>query len=285
MRGAAEPGRREHRKRPRRAGGGLFAAGALIVTTAVLLAAAAPWLAPHDPTATVVARYAGPRPPGGEFLLGTDSLGRDVLSRLLFGARICLVVAVAATAITMAIGVPIGIAAGYFGGGVDAVLMRAVEVAMALPTLLLAIAVATLFEPSLGAVLVVIGIVNWTGVARAVRASALALREAEFVVAARAMGASHGRVIGRHLLPGLWPIVIALAALTTASAILIDAGLSYLGLGAPLPTPSWGRMISEAQAYLHVAPWLMLLPGGAIATLVVGFNLMGHGLVSRWEGR
>jgi peptide/nickel transport system permease protein len=268
-------------RRPR--GTGLLAAGAFVVGAIVALAVAAPILAPDNPSITVVPHYTGPLPPGGEHLLGTDTLGRDVLSRLLYGARISLTVGVAATAVTMAIGIPIGIAAGYFGGLADACLMRAIEVAMTLPTLLLAIAVATLFQPSLSSVLLVIGIVNWAGLARTVRGGTLALRGAEFVTAARTLGASHPRIIARHLLPGLLPMIAALAALTTASAILIDAGLSYLGLGVPLPSPSWGRMISEAQAYLHVAPWLMFFPGLAIVTLVVGFNLIGHGLVSRWE--
>jgi peptide/nickel transport system permease protein len=182
-------------------------------------------------------------------------------------------------AVSLALGVTIGLLAGYFGGWIDAALMWVVDLVLTMPTLLLLIVLATLLPPSILTIPLVIGIVGWTTFARTVRGEVLSLRERDYLVAARALGASHARLILRHLLPGVLPGVIVLAALGTSGAIGIDAGLSYLGLGVPLPTPSWGRMISEVQTYFAVAPWLVLLPGIAISLAVVGFNLIGYGLI------
>jgi peptide/nickel transport system permease protein len=263
----------------------LLATGLVIVSGLVAIAVAVPWLTPYDPAAIVVDLYTGPLPPGGPHPLGTDTLGRDVWSRLAYGARTSLVVGALAMSVSLLIGVTIGLVAGYFGGWVDAALMWLVDLVLTLPTLLLLIVLATLLPPSILTIPVVIGVVGWTTFARTVRGEVLSLKEREYLLAARALGAGHGRLLLRHLLPGVAPGILVLAALGTSSAIGLDAGLSYLGLGVPLPTPSWGRMISEVQTYFAVAPWLGILPGIAICLAVAGFYLIGHGLTDRIGGR
>lgn len=257
----------------------LLAAGLAVIGILTLVAAAAPWLTPYDPDAIVVARYTGPLPPGGAHPLGTDTLGRDVWARLAYGARTSLLVGGLAMAVSLAIGVGVGLVAGYFGGVLDAAFMWVVDLVLTMPTLLLLIVLATVLPPSLLTIPLVIGLVGWTTFARTVRGEVLSLRERDYLLAARALGASHARIILRHLLPGVAPGVVVLAALGMSGAIGVDAGLSYLGLGVPLPTPSWGRMVSEVQTYFAVAPWLVLLPGTAIALAVIGFNLIGYGLI------
>ena len=257
----------------------MFGAGAAIVALLATIAAAAPWLTRYDPAAIVVPHYAGPRPPEAAHPLGTDTLGRDVWARIAYGARTSLVVGGLAMTMSLAIGVCVGLAGGYFGGALDAGLMWLVDLVLTMPTLLLLIVLATVLPPSLLTIPVVIGLVGWTTFARTVRGEVLSLRERDYVVAARALGASHAHIILRHLLPGVLPGVIVLAALGMSGAIGIDAGLSYLGLGVPLPTPSWGRMISEVQTYFAVAPRLVVVPGVAIALAVIGFNLIGYGLI------
>jgi peptide/nickel transport system permease protein len=262
---------------------GLLRVGLVMGALLVALAAVGPLLAPFDPTAPVAPQLAEPQPPGAPFYLGTDDLGRDVLSRLLHGARISLMVGVVAMAVTMVIGTAIGLAAGYFGGAVDVVLMRVTDVMLAFPGLLLAVAIVAVLRPSLWTIFVVIGLVSWTGVARVVRGETLSLRERDFVLAARAMGASHGRILLRHVVPNVAPTLIAIAALSTSGTILLDAGLSFLGIGVPPPTPTWGRMMQEASSYYRVAPWLMLFPGIAVLYAVLTFNLIAYGLAG--EGR
>jgi peptide/nickel transport system permease protein len=257
----------------------MLAAGATLVTTLLIIALGAPWLTPYDPAAIVVEHYTGPLAPGGAHLLGTDTLGRDVWARLAYGARTSLAVGGLALVTSLAIGVSVGLVGGYFGGMVDAALMWVVDLVLTMPTLLLLIVLATVLPPSLLTIPLVIGLVGWTTFARTVRGEVLSLRERDYVLAAQALGASHARILVRHLLPGVLPGVIVLAALGMSGAIGIDAGLSYLGLGVPLPTPSWGRMISEVQTYFAVAPWLVVLPGVAISIAVIGFNLIGYGLV------
>lgn len=254
----------------------LLQAGLVIVGLLVAVAALAPWLTPYDPSAIVVPHYVGPQPPGAGHPLGTDTLGRDVWARLAYGARTSLLVGGIAMTVSLLIGLAVGLLAGYFGGWVDAALMWIVDLVLTMPTLLLLIVLATVLPPSLLTIPLVIGIVGWTTFARTVRGEVLSLRERDYLVAARALGASHGRMIVRHLLPGVLPGVVSLAALGMSAAIGVDAGLSYLGLGVPLPTPSWGRMISEVQTYFAVAPWLVILPGIAIALAVIGFNLIGY---------
>jgi peptide/nickel transport system permease protein len=259
-----------------------------MVLLLVFIAIAAPWLARYDPLKAVADSFGDPFPPQRPFWLGTDELGRDVLSRVLYGARISLLVAVVATSLTLVIGVTVGLCAGYFGAWVDTVLMRITDVVLSFPALLLAIALAALFQPGLATIFVVIGVVSWTGVARTVRGEVLSLRERDFVAAARALGATPLRLIVRHILPNTLPTILVMGALSTSNTVLLDAGLSYLGLGVPVPTPSWGRMISDSQTYYRIAPWLMVFPGLAIVYAVVAFNFLGYGLlaiVSRREGR
>ncbi len=264
----------------RRAGTMELVGGAMVLS---LLAVAlfAPWLAPHNPIRAVAPTFGNPAPPSWAFPMGTDELGRDVLSRVIYGARISLTVGVAAMAITMTIGVAIGLVAGFFGGKVDFALMRFTDVMLTLPGLLLAMAFVSVLRPSLLSILLVIGIVSWTGVARVVRAESLSMAQRDFVLAARALGASSPRLIIRHVLPNVMPIIIVMAALGTSGTLLLDASLSFLGLGVPPPTPSWGRMIEQATMYFRVAPWLATFPGLAIFYAVLAFNLLGYGVLRR----
>jgi peptide/nickel transport system permease protein len=261
------------------------AAGAAMVALLAAIAIGAPHLAPHDPAKAVASTFGDPGAPSRAYPLGTDELGRDVLSRIVWGARISLEVGVAAMAVTMTIGVVIGLLAGFFGGGVDFALMRLTDMMLAFPTLLLAMAFVTVLRPSLLTILLVIGLVSWTGVARVVRAETLSLSQRDFVFAARALGASSSRLMMFHLLPNVIPVIIVMAVLGTSGTLLLDAGLSFLGLGVPPPTPSWGRMIEEATIYFRVAPWLAAFPGLAIFYAVLGFNLLGYGYLRRSRGR
>ena len=253
------------------------AVGAAMILMLVAIAIAAPSLAPHDPARAVAATFGDPGAPSRAFPLGTDELGRDVLSRIIWGARISLEVAVTAMAVTMLIGVAIGLTAGFFGGKVDFALMRLTDMMLAFPTLLLAMAFVTVLRPSLLSILLVIGLVSWTGVARVVRAETLSLAQRDFVLAARALGATPARLVLLHVLPNALPVIIVMAVLGTSGTLLLDAGLSFLGLGVPPPTPSWGRMIEEATMYFRTAPWLAAFPGIAIFYAVLAFNLLGYG--------
>jgi peptide/nickel transport system permease protein len=253
--------------------------GLVLGATAVV----GPLLAPFDPAAVVAPQLAEPMPPGAPFYLGTDDLGRDVLSRLLHGARISMLVGLVAMTVTMLIGTAIGITAGYFGGLTDVLLMRLTDIMLAFPGLLLAVALVAVLQPSVWTIFVVIGLVSWTGVARVMRSEVLSLREREFVAAARAMGARDRRILFRHVLPNALPTMVVIAALSTSGTILLDAGLSFLGIGVPPPTPTWGRMIQEATSYYRVAPWLMLFPGAAVLYAVLTFNFIAYGLAG--EGR
>ena len=254
--------------------------GGGMIILLVFVAVAAPWLAPFDPLKAVADSFGDPYPPQARFWLGTDELGRDVLSRILFGARISLLVALVATSLTLITGVTVGVCAGYFGAWVDTVLMRLTDVVLSFPALLLAIALAALFQPGLTSIFVVIAVVSWTGVARTVRGEVLSVRERDFVSAARALGATPLRLIARHVLPSVLPTILVMGALSTSNTVLLDAGLSYLGLGVPVPTPSWGRMISDSQTYYRIAPWLLIFPGLAIVYAVMAFNFLGYGLLA-----
>jgi peptide/nickel transport system permease protein len=255
--------------------------GGAMVASMIVVAVFAPMLAPHDPTRAVAATYGDPGGPSLAFPLGTDELGRDVLSRIIYGARISLTVGVAAMVMTMTIGVAIGLGAGFFGGAVDFILMRFTDVMLTLPALLLAMAFVAVLRPSLLTILLVIGLVSWTQIARVVRAETLSMSQRDFVLAARSLGASSMRLMARHVLPNILPTIVVMAALSTSSTLLLDAGLSFLGLGVPPPIPSWGRMIEEAQIYFRTAPWLAAFPGLAIFYAVLGFNLLGYGFLRR----
>ena len=245
-----------------------------------------------------------PLPPIGTFWLGTDNLGRDVLSRVIFGARVSMTVGLAAMLTATVIGVVIGLLAGYYGKSVDLVLMRCTDVMMTIPALLLAIAFAGLMDgkvvrlhPSwlpwqfaevklqsgMVSIFLIIGFVSWTGIVRVVRGQVLVVKEREFVMATRALGGSDACLILRHILPNILPTIIVLAALSTAGTILLEAGLSYLGIGVPPPAPSWGSMIADGQPYFVASPHIVIAPGMAIVLTVLGFNLLGQGLQDAFD--
>ena len=250
--------------------------GLALVGSLAVLALLAPWLAPGDPFRGNLA--ASLQPPSGTFPLGSDAQGRDVLSRVLYGARLSLSVGLISQSIALSLGVTLGLIAGYYGRWMDGVIMRAADVTLAFPSLLLLIAIAAAVKPSLPAVFVVIGIVGWAGMARLVRGQVLLARGLEYVQAARALGASDARIIARHLLPNVIAPVIVAATLGIGGAIMAEAALSFIGLGAQPPTPSWGSMVAEGRDLLRVAPWVSLVPGLAIGIAVLGLNLLGDGL-------
>ncbi|SRR5579875_249418 len=255
--------------------------GGTITAILVLVAIFAPVLAPHDPTQAVAPTFGDPGPPSLAFPCGTDQLGRDVLSRLIYGARVSLIVGLSAMAIAMSVGVVVGLCAGFFGGWTEVILMRITDVMLTLPGLLLAMAFVAILRPSLLSILLVISLVSWSGVARVVRAETLSMASRDFVLAARALGASSFRIMVRHILPNIAPTIVVMAALSTSGTLLLDAGLSFLGLGVPPPTPSWGRMVEESQIYFRTAPWLVFFPGMAILLAVLGFNLLGYGFLRK----
>jgi len=259
-----------------------FQLGLGLVTTVTLAAALAPWLAPFDPLAGDL-RNAYLLEPGGSYLLGTDTQGRDVLSRVLHGARLSLLVGLVSQSVAVTLGVVLGLLAGYYGRWVDSLIMRLADITLAFPTLLLLIAVAAAVKPSLPVVFVVIGIVGWAGMARLVRSQVLVLRRAEFVLAAQALGALDRRVLLRHLLPNVRTQVIIAATLGIAGAIMAEAALSFVGLGAQPPTPSWGAMVADGRDLLRVAPWVSFAPGLAIGIAVLGFNLVGDALREAYD--
>jgi ABC-type dipeptide/oligopeptide/nickel transport system permease subunit len=259
-----------------------FQLGLLLVALVVLAAIFAPWLAPHNPISGDL-RQAYLVKPGSRFLLGTDTQGRDVLSRVLYGARLSLSVGLISQSVAVTLGVCLGLLAGYYGRWVDALVMRLADITLAFPTLLLLIAVAAAVKPSLPVVFVVIGIVGWAGMARLVRSQVLLLRRSEFVLAAQALGARDRRVLLRHLLPNVRTQVIIAATLGIAGAIMAEAALSFVGLGAQPPTPSWGAMVADGRDLLRVAPWISFAPGLAIGIAVLGFNLVGDGLREAYD--
>ena len=254
-----------------------LAIGGVLVGVLVLAAALAPVIAPFDPVRDAdLNNYL--RPPGAPFLLGTDTFGRDVFSRMIYGARISLGVGIAVQASALAIGVTLGLLAGFFGGRVDQLIMRLTEIVFAFPGLLFAIAIMAVIGPSLYNVFLALGLVSWTSLSRVVRGQVLSLKEQEYVEAARAVGASNARIIARHILPNTLAAVTVLVTLGIGGAILAEAGLSFLGLGAQPPEPSWGSMLSAGRDYLLQAPWLSVYPGLAIFLTVMGFNLLGDGI-------
>lgn len=259
-----------------------FQLGLFFVSVVVIAAVFAPWLAPHNPV-TGDLKNAYLVEPGSRFLLGTDSQGRDVLSRVLYGARLSLSVGVISQSVSVTLGVLLGLLAGYYGRWVDALVMRLADITLAFPTLLLLIAVAAAVKPSLPMIFVVIGIVGWAGMARLVRSQVLVLRHSEFVLAARALGARDRRIFLRHLLPNVRTQVIIAATLGIAGAIMAEAALSFVGLGAQPPTPSWGAMVADGRDLLRVAPWISFAPGLAIGAAVLGFNLVGDALREAYD--
>jgi peptide/nickel transport system permease protein len=250
--------------------------GGVIVGLLVLAALLAPLIAPYDPDAMNPAIRL--QPPSATNLLGTDNYGRDLLTRLVYGARVSLIVGLASIAIAAFIGVVIGLISGYVGGWNDLLIMRGVEIVQAFPPLLLALALVSIMEVGIGSVILAVGLVQWTVFARVVRASALALKEEEFVLAARVTGLTGARIMLHHILPNALAPLVVLATLGIGTAITTEAALSFLGLGVPPPTPSWGATLAFGLSYMRDSPHLATLPGLAIMLTVLGFNLLGDGL-------
>lgn len=252
--------------------------GAIIVLFMFCVAIFAPVLATHDPHQLNLSPEVRLQSPSKEHLFGTDDLGRDLFSRMVYGARISLSVGFIAVAIMLVIGVTLGALAGYYGRWVDTLIMRFVEVMMCFPRFYLILMILAFLGPSIIFVMIVIGLTSWTGLARLVRAEFLSLREREYAIAARALGASDLRIAFRHILPNALAPVFVSITLSLGGAILIESGLSFLGLGVQIPTPSWGNIISTGRFYMDSAWWLTVFPGLAILVTVLSFYLVGDGL-------
>jgi peptide/nickel transport system permease protein len=259
--------------------------GAGLILAMAVAALLAPILAPRDPAEVRPSIGEILLPPGPGHLLGTDDLGRDVLSRLLYGARISLSVGFLAVGISLLIGVILGAVAGYYGGWVDLLVMRLVEIVMMFPAFFFILMILAFLGPGIGNVMIVIGVFSWTGLCRLVRAEFLSLREREFVLAARGLGASGGRIIFRHILPNSLAPVFVYATLAVGGAILTEAGISFLGLGVQPPAPSWGNIITTGRHFIDSAWWLTLFPGLAILVTVLSYNLLGQGLQDAFDPR
>ena len=254
----------------------LALAGLIIIGLISLMAVFAPWIAPFDPDAINVKAIL--LTPSLDHIMGTDGLGRDVWSRMLFGARISLLVGIVAVGISALIGIMLGAIAGYYRGWVDTVIMRFVDIMLSIPTFFLILAVIAFLTPSIWNIMIVIGLTSWMGVTRLVRAEFLSLRGREFVLASQTLGAKDYRLIFRHLLPNsLTPIIVS-SVLGVASAVLVESGLSFLGLGVQAPQASWGNILTDGKEYIEFAWWLSLFPGLAILITVLGYNLLGEGL-------
>jgi peptide/nickel transport system permease protein len=257
----------------------VFGLGIIAITLAGALFA--PWLTPYDPNEQFfegLTLEGSPLPPGAGFWLGTDLLGRDLLTRLLYGARTSLVIGIVANGAALLTGTLIGVTAGYFRGWIGSLLMRFTDLMMAFPALLLAICLAAVFQPSLWIVAMVIALVNWVQTARIVYTETSSLAEREFIAAERTIGAGTPRILFRHLLPHLLPTVIVWGTLGISTTVLLEATLSYLGIGVQPPTASWGNIIFENQTWFQTAPWLVFFPGAAILALALAFNLVGDAL-------
>jgi len=250
--------------------------GALVLLAMCIAGLAAPLVAPRDPVATTLEERL--RPPDGTHPFGRDALGRDVLSRLLYGARVSFVVGAATLAISLLVGVTLGAASGWVGGWLDEVLVRVIDVFLAFPGLLLAIALAAVLGPSLSNVVIALSVLGWPGYARLARAEVAGLRRREFVHAAEALGARPARIVLAHVLPLAAPTLLVQATFGMAGAIVAEASLSFLGLGVTPPTPSWGSMIAEGRTFMLVAPHVILFPGLALAATVLALQLLGDGL-------
>jgi peptide/nickel transport system permease protein len=250
--------------------------GGLLVLAVFIIAVFAPLIAPYDPSKIDIKNIlVGP---SSQHLFGTDDLGRDVLSRMIWGSRVSLEVGFVAIGIATIIGILLGAISGFYGGYIDSAIMRAVDIMLSIPTIFLILAVVAILEPSIFNIMVVIGLTSWTEPARLVRAEFISIKEREFVTAARALGASDSRIIFRHILPnGLSPILVS-ATMGVGGAILIESALSFLGLGVQPPTPSWGSLLSSGKDNIEIAWWLSAFPGLAILITVLGYNLLGEGI-------
>ena len=257
--------------------------GLIVFFAIVVLAAFAPWIAPASPIKTDFSAYL--QPPGARHLLGTDELGRDVFSRIIYGSRASLEAGIISVGLAIAGGLPLGIIAGFYRGRLDDLLMRLTDAMLSFPQLVLALAVAAVLGPGLGKAMIAIAVVLMPVFMRLMRAQILTEREREYVDAARALGAADRRIIWRHLLPNSLAPIVVQGSLNVAGAIITEATLSFLGLGTQPPTPSWGSMLNAAQQYLGQAPWLSFWPGLAIAITVFAVNVAGDGLREIWDPR
>ena len=255
--------------------------GLIIIFITVAGAIFAPWLTPYHPDEQLfdgLTLEGAPLPPSANFWLGTDLLGRDLATRILYGARTSLIIGIVANGAALLIGALVGVAAGYFRGWIGSALMRFTDLMMAFPALLLAICLAAILQPSLWIVALVIALVNWVQTARVIYTETSSLAEREFIDAERTIGASTPRILFRHILPHLLPTIIVWGTLGISTTVLLEATLSYLGIGVQPPTASWGNIIFENQTYFQAAPWLVFFPGAAILALALAFNLVGDAL-------
>jgi len=255
--------------------------GLAVIAVIVVMALLAPLITPYSPDEQLfdgLTLEGAPLPPGETFVLGTDLLGRDLFSRLVYGARTSLVIGIVANGVAVLIGAVIGIAAGFLRGFIGTVLMRFTDLMMAFPALLLAIVLAAVFTPSLWIVALVIAMVNWVQVARVIYTETISLSERDFIEAERSLGASRLRILLQHIAPHLVSTMVVWATLGIATTVLLEATLSFLGIGVQPPTPSWGNIIFENQTYFTTAPWLVFIPGAAILLLALAFNVVGDAL-------
>ena len=254
-------------------------AGVVVIVLMILVAIFAPYLTPYDPDEIdIVNRLKPPRwtsPEGDVHFLGTDSLGRDVLTRLMYGARVSLLVGITAVMIAGSIGVFLGLISGYFGGWLDAVIMRMADIQFAFPFILLAIAVLAVMGPGLSNLILILGLNGWIRYGRITRSQVLAYREEDFVLAAHSIGTGKWRIIFQHILPNTWGPIIVIASFMVASTIIAEAALSFLGLGVPPSIPSWGAMLADGRDYMERAPWLSIYAGLAISIVVLSINVVG----------
>lgn len=255
---------------------GMFLSGLVIVLVMSLLALFAPLIAPYPPDETHLNMIL--QPPCSAFPLGTDRLGRDILSRLLYGGRVSLWVGFVAVGISVGIGTVLGLLSGYFRGLADEAIMRLVDIMLCFPSFFLILAVIAFLEPSLANIMIVIGLTSWMGCARLVRAETLSLRERDYILSSRLSGCSTAYILFRHILPNAMAPILITATLGIAGAILVESSLSFLGLGVQPPTPSWGNMLMDGKVAIEIAPWLSIYPGLAILITVLGYNLLGESL-------
>lgn len=251
-------------------------AGGIVVLFLFLVSSLAPYITPYDPDTLDL--YHVLMPPSADHWFGTDELGRDVFTRVVFGARISLKVGFVAVGIAVMIGTVIGLVSAYYGGWVDSIFMRFVDIMLCFPTFFLILAVIAMLEPSIWYIMIIIGLTGWMGVARLVRAEVLSIRERDYILAAKSIGASDMRIIFRHVLPNAMSPVLVSATLGVAGAILTESALSFLGIGVQPPTPSWGNILTSGKDYIEFAWWLSLFPGFAILVTVLSYNLLGEGI-------
>jgi peptide/nickel transport system permease protein len=255
----------------------------ILLALLVLMAIIGPYLVAYAPDALDLDNLR--QPPGKAHLLGTDSKGRDILSRVVSGARISLSVGIIASALSLCIGIFFGLVAGYFGGAVDAFFSQVFDIFLAFPSLLLAIGISAVMTPGLASAMLAITLVGWAGFARLVRGITLSLKEQTYVEASQALGASSARILYRHILPNALPLILVAGSLRVGGFILLEAALSFLGLGVQPPTPTWGSMISLNRVYINSAPWMVIFPGLAISVTVISFNVLGDFLRDKLDPR